>query len=509
MYTSNANQILQPHEFFLPFGGQLDPKNRWCRITLMMPWAELEQQYVKRLLGLGRGRNAYSVRMALGAVLIAQMCGYSDEQLVQQVQENPYMQYLLGLSGFEQTPVFDPSLMVYFRRRLSGEPLEKANEIVSIAEVKRRLEEKAQKERKRQELARKRKKDPPDGEGGTGGKTEQITFDNCGELILDATCVPVDIHYPTDIRLLHEAREWTERCIDAMHRPDIGVKEKPRTYRQEARREYLNISKNKKTKYRQLRKGIRKQLQYLRRNLGIIAAYEAQGRMSLLSDLEQERLETCRMVYAQQKELYETGKSPQGRIVSLHMPFVRPIKRGKAGAETEFGPKVSISMVEGIAFVERISFENFNEGITLMESAERYKQRFGFYPKAILADQIYRNRENLDYCKAHHIRLSGKPLGRPRLSAVWRSLHRQLERLDAGARNAVEGKFGEGKCCAGLDRIATRLVETCWAVIVAGFMSLNLKSILRVLFCAIWKFLRRPWWSQPLPLDVVLLSNTA
>lgn len=483
MYTSHANQILQPHEFFLPFGGQLNTKNRWCRIALMMPWAELEQAYVKKLLALGRGRKAYTVRMALGAVLIAQMCGYSDEELIRQVQENPYMQYLLGLSGFQESPVFDPSLMVYFRRRLSGEPLEKANEIVALAEAKRRLEEKVEKERKQQEREeRRRKKDPPNGEGGSEGKEEQITFDNCGEMLLDATCIPVDIHYPTDLRLLHEAREWMERCIDVMHRPDIGIKEKPRTYREEARRDYLNISKSKKTTYKQLRKAIRKQLQYLRRDLHIIAAYEAQGRCSLLSALELDRLETCRRVYGQQKEFYDTGKSPQGRIVSLHMPFVRPIKRGKAGAETEFGPKVSVSVVEGMVFVERISFENFNEGITLIESAQRYKQRFGYYPKAILADQIYRNRDNLDFCKANHIRLSGKPLGRPRLDPLWRALQRQIERLDAGARNAVEGKFGEGKRCGGLDRIKTQLEETCQAVIAAGFLSLNVKGILRFLF---------------------------
>ena len=188
------------------------------------------------------------------------------------------------------------------------------------------------------------------------------------------------IHYPTDLRLLGEAREWLERCIDVMHRPDIGVKGKPRTYRQEARWDYLNNSKSKKTTYKQLRKAIRKQLQYLRRDLTIIAGYGAQGRFSLLSDLELERLETCRMVYGQQKEFYETEKSPKGRIVSLHMPFVRPIKRGKAGAETEFGPKVAVSVVEGAVFVERISFEDFNEGITLIQSAQRYRQRFGYYP---------------------------------------------------------------------------------------------------------------------------------
>lgn len=489
MYTSNVNQILQLHEFFLPFGGELDANNRWCRITLMMPWAELEQQYVKKLLELGRGRKAYSVRMALGAVLIAQMCGYSDQELVRQVQENPYMQYLLGLRGFQKNPVFDPSLMVYFRRRLSGEPLEKANEIVAMAEATRRLEEKAEKERKQREREeRRRKKDPPHGEGGTGG--EQITIDNCGEMILDATCIPVDIHYPTDLRLLHEARQWTERCIEAMHRPDIGVKGKPRTYRQEARRDYLNLSKSRKTTYKQLRKGIRRQLQYLRRNLGIIEAYEALGRFSLLSGVELERLGTCRTVYGQQKGFFESRKSPQGRIVSLHMPFVRPIKRGKARAETEFGPKVSISVVEGMVFVERVSFENFNEGITLIQSAERYKQRFGYYPEAILADQIYRNRENLAFCKAHHIRLSGKPLGRPQLDPLWRALQRQLERRDSGLRNAVEGKFGEGKRYGGLNLIKTRLEDTCLAVIVTGFFALNLKSILRVLFCRLWNYCR-------------------
>lgn len=69
MYTSNVNQILQPHEFFLPFGGELDGKNRWRRIALMMPRAEWERQYVKKLLALGRGRKAYTLRMALGAVL--------------------------------------------------------------------------------------------------------------------------------------------------------------------------------------------------------------------------------------------------------------------------------------------------------------------------------------------------------------------------------------------------------------------------------------------------------
>jgi hypothetical protein len=424
---------------------------------------------------------------------LAQYCGYSDEELIEQVQENPYMQYFLGLKAFQQEPVFDPSLMVYFRRRLSGEPLEIANEIVAKAEAIRRMEEKAEKERKRREREeRRRKKDPPDDRSDhADNKTKQLCFDNQGELIMDATCIPVDIHYPTDFRLINEARLWTERCIDVMHSPDKGRKRIPRTYRQEARCAYLRIAKSKKVTFKQIRKGIRQQLQYLGRNLRYIAQYEAQGRTVLLSALAEERLKTCRAIYMQQKEFFQTRKSPERRIVSLHMPFVRPIKRGKASAETEFGPKVSISMVEGMVFIERISFENFNEGITLIESAERYKARFGYYPSAIQADQIYRNRENLDFCKEHHIRLSGKPLGRPRLDATWKAAQRIMERIDVGKRNAVEGKIGNAKRCAGLNRIKTRREETCRTAIVAAFMVLNLKKIHRDLFCAFFDRIKR------------------
>jgi IS5 family transposase len=101
------------------------------------------------------------------------------------------------------------------------------------------------------------------------------------------------------------------------------------------------------------------------------------------------------------------------RIVSISQPHVRPIKRGKAGADTEFGAKVSISLVDGVSFVDRISWDNFNEGIDLIGQIKSYRIRFGHYPKSVHADKIYRNRDNRKYCKKHNIRLSGPKLGRP------------------------------------------------------------------------------------------------
>jgi IS5 family transposase len=74
------------------------------------------------------------------------------------------------------------------------------------------------------------------------------------------------------------------------------------------------------------------------------------------------------------------------RIVSITQPHVRPIVRGKAMANVEFGAKLAISVVNGYAFREHWSWDNYNEGSTLQAAVENYRARYGFYPKAVLAD---------------------------------------------------------------------------------------------------------------------------
>ncbi|MBS3974140.1 MAG: hypothetical protein KGZ89_04660 [Actinobacteria bacterium] len=108
----------------------------------------------------------------------------------------------------------------------------------------------------------------------------------------------------------------------------------------------------------------------------------------------------------------------EDRIVSLHMPFIRPIVRGKTNADVEFGAKLAISTVNGFSFMEYLSFDAFNEGSTLVEAVKNYYRRFGCYPKSVIADKIYRTRDNIKYCKSlRHppfwpaIRPSGKRSG--------------------------------------------------------------------------------------------------
>src|SRR5699024_1789426 len=238
--------------------------------------------------------------------------------------------------------------------------------------------------------------------------------DNQGKLLLDATCTPADIAYPTDLGLLNAAREKLEHIIDVLHAPHRGEKKKPRTYRQKARKSYLSAAKQRKLKAKKRRKAVGKQLRFVERDLNIVSKLKKVSPLTSLTKLEYRQLLVISELCRQQRTMYDQrAKRIDDRIVSISQPHVRPIVRGKAKAGTEFGAKVNVSLVQGFALMENLSWDNYNEGSTLQESAERYKTRFGHYPEAILADQIYRNRENRQFCKAKGIRLSGPALGRP------------------------------------------------------------------------------------------------
>ena len=179
------------------------------------------------------------------------------------------------------------------------------------------------------------------------------------------------------------------------------------------------------------------------------------------------------------------------RIVSISQPHVRPIVRGKATADTEFGAKVAISIVDGYAFIEKLSWDAFNEGNTLIESVECYHKRHGYYPEAVQADKIYRNADNLRYCDQYSIRLSGPKLGRPPADKEIQKEQKRLERQDSRERNSVESKFGEGKRRYGMARIMAKLKETAESVICLQFLVINLEHRLRFLFCSFLQYLFR------------------
>jgi hypothetical protein len=305
------------------------------------------------------------------------------------------------------------------------------------------------------------------------------TPSNQGTLIVDATCTPADVAYPTDLNLLNEAREKTEEMIDVMHAPFVGLESKPRTYRQEARKAYLAVAKQKKPGAKKIRKAIGQQLCYLRRNLSTIEQMASGGRLSYLGKRLYRLLLVVQELYRQQQGMYETRTHRiPNRIISLSQPHVRPIVRGKAKSPVEFGAKVSVSLVNGFSFVEKIGWEAYNESCDLIEQIERYHQRFGFYPESVHVDQIYKTRQNRAYCQSRGIRLSGPALGRPIEDAERLKAYRAVCRQDEIDRLPIEGKFGQGKRRFTLARIMAKLAITSETVIMVSFMVMNLEKIL-------------------------------
>ncbi len=360
--------------------------------------------------------------------------------------------------------------MVHFRKRLNLEIVGRINERIvkpSKESGQKEIEEKQEENLEEKKVEKEQK---------------EIEPANQGKLLLDATVAPSDIRYPTDIKLLNEAREQTEIVIDALYQQ---VKEqlpkKPRTYRREARTAYLQIAKQRNPNRKKIRKAMRQQLGYVRRNLAHIDTLIAAG--SMLSELKKNlyrNLLVVSEVYRQQQLMYEQGcHRIDDRIVSITQPHVRPIVRGKSGTPVEFGAKLSVSCVDGQAFLDHLSWDNFNESEDLQQQVELFKSRFGHYPEAVYVDQIYRIRSNRAYCRNLGIRITAPPLGRPVPDDLAVIRKQTLE--DAKVRNQIEGKFGQAKRRFSLNRVMTKLANTSETAIAITFLVMNLEAMLKQL----------------------------
>ena len=485
MYRNDLKQT-EFLDFHIPFGGKLSSGNRWVKLAAMIPWAEVEEAYKQSLEGSGMGAPAKSGRIAFGALVIKERLSITDEETVEQILENPYLQYFLGLHEFRDKPLFDPSMMVHFRSRFGQKDYDAINakiiELATGANLKNSIQADSE--------------NPEEGVIETESDDDEdppAAPPNEGKLLMDATCTPADITYPTDLKLLNEAREKTEAYIDKLHEPFIGKKKKPRTYRKKARRQFLSLIKQKKPGAKKIRKAIGQQLRFIKRNLAHIHCYLENDREALLrlTSYNIKCLQVIHTLYEQQLFMFQTRThSVADRIVSISQPHVRPIVRGKAGKKVEFGAKISISHVRGAyVLLHRLSWDAYNESADLVSQVEAYRERFGCYPASIHADMIYRSRANRAYCKNLEIRLSGPALGRPRKktaeNAAELKAQKKLARQDELDRIPVEGKFGNAKRKGTLDRIMAKLTHTSESVINIGLIVLNLDTWLKEVLLAL------------------------
>jgi hypothetical protein len=440
--------------FETPFEQTLNPSNRWVVLANLIPWDEVCETYQKHKGYSPTGRHPISPRVMIGSIIIKHLCNLDDRETVAQISENIYMQYFLGYASFSNQEPFDASLLTVFRKRLGMDLVNAINEQIVTLKARYDSQQQAPKEQ--------------DQDHDDASDNDNQSSSNKGKLIMDATACPQDIAYPTDLDLLSDARVKSEQLIDQLY--DITIhKEKPRTYRQKARKKYLEVAQNRNKSRKIIRKAIGEQLRFLKRNIRSINRLLDSYATIPLKSKDYKYLLVIQTLYQQQNKMFEQKKhSIDNRIVSIHQPHVRPIVRGKSQAKVEFGAKIQVSLIDGISFLDKLSWEAFNEGVHMLQYIEQYRSRFGFYPKEVLADKIYCTRVNRALLKEKGIRLIAKPLGRPPAVPIH---------LSPGERNPIEGKFGQAKTGYGLNRIKAKLMETSETWIASILLVLNLVKL--------------------------------
>ena len=478
--------------FSHPFDQELSPENRWVKLAEIIPWDALASVYLKQL-STNSGRESVDARMVIGAIIVKHKLHISDRETVAMISENIYLQYFCGLTSFQTKAAFHPTVFVDIRKRMGANSFDAWNALII---------------EKAEDLKPNKKKNSSKNNTDDGGNKT-----NKGTLKIDATVANQQIVFPTDAGLLNTARKQTERVIDLLYKQCPGSTKKPRDYRRIARTEYLVFSKKRRKTRKEIRKFIRKQLGYVKRNIAYIEALLNQlelqrttaaylemfpdmknpyPAMFPLSKRDQKLYWVIQHMYEQQQYMYENKThSVKNRIVNIYQPYVRPIPRGKDKAATEFGAKISASEVDGMSRVEHISWDNFNESVDLKLQAEIYKTTFGHYPELLLADQIYLNRNNRKWLKEHNIRTVGKPLGRPPKQELNAYQKRKLKK-ERNQRNLIEGKFGQAKNAYGLGNIKAKRSDTSQSWISAIFFIMNLITLSKIvdkyaIFCVFFE----------------------
>lgn len=434
MYRSKDRKTAYLFLELFPFGGKLNESNRWLRIAELIPWEELEEEYAKYFSDIGR--PATDAQLMIGLLLLKHITGFSDEEVVQAVSENPYLQAFCGFEQFVTQDILDSSTMTKMRERLG-------------LEFVKELEEKTYKVLIERKIIKAK------------------------GMLIDATVFPEEIKYPNDVGLLNDVREWVVRNIKRIGK---AIGKKYRIYSRTARKDYLNFSKKRTKTKKVIEKAKKQMLQYVRRNIKqlkeAIEKVKATGQRVKQKIIE--RLQVAEKIYHQQREMYKKKVNRiTERIVSFHRPYVRPIKRGKQGKKVEFGGKGALVHVGGFLFLDYFEHRAFAEENLMAEHLLGYVERFGKLPPYVTTDTKYGTLENRELTEELKVRASFKPRGRR--AKMPKAQDRWFKRKQ-GERNRIEGSFGNGKEHYGLDRVRYSIKDGSEIWVRAGILAMNLKA---------------------------------
>ena len=388
------------------------------RLHSVFPFERMAKAAGLSELRLGR-RSIFSPSAKIALMVLKAYTGFSDRQLVEHLNGNIHYQIFCGI-------MIDPSCSITNYKIVSAI----RNGIASRLDI---------------------------------GSLQEVLashwkpyLENLHICMADATCYESHMRFPTDMKLLWECLEWLYRHI-CRHCKKLGIR-RPRNKHSDVARSYLSYSRKRKRKSSRTRMLERRMIRLLEKLL--VQRDEIHGKYgtSLRYTRDyQKRLSIIRKVLAQEKEMFE-GRKVSNRIVSIDRHYVRPIVRGKETKSVEFGAKVNNVQIDGISFIEHVSFKAFNEGIRLKDCIRMQQKLMNVRVRCVVADSIYANNANRKFCTKYGISTSFVRKGRAAKDEQMRRILRSELSKERATR--LEGSFGTQKQHYSLSRIKARNRKT-------------------------------------------------
>jgi hypothetical protein len=278
-------------------------------------------------------------------------------------------------------------------------------------------------------------------------------------LVMDATCYESYLRYPTNIKLLWESVEWLHDLIGHLCK-QLGMP-LPRSKYLKWKKRYESYSKMRRKTKKKKRALTRSLLLLLSKFSSELDRLEAQYGIVMTKD-QYRRRATARKIYSQQHAYFYKGEKPKARIVSLDKDYIRPIVRGKETKAVEFGAKVNKFQIDGISFIEHLSFEAFHEGNRFQDTVFKAQRLTKVKTRLAGADAIYATNKNRNFATRYNIRTDFKRKGR---AGKHEKQRRQLASAITKERaSRLEGSFGKEKEHYHLKKIKarTKATETLW-----------------------------------------------
>lgn len=281
-------------------------------------------------------------------------------------------------------------------------------------------------------------------------------MDNLQVHMTDATCYESYMRYPTDVKLLWEAVSWLHPNICLLYK-SLGLR-KPRTKYDKQAKRYYSYSKKRKRRQVETRVLKRSLLHLLDKLISLTEEVmnRLNGRIKLTPRFYKRYSVICK-VLVQQQPRFE-GKTAKDLIVSIDKSYIHPIVRGKEIKSVEFGAKVNTIQIDGINFIEHLSFSVFHEGIRLPQCVAKQQKLFKRKVSLLAADQLYATNANRRFCSKRQISTGFVRKGRTGKDEEQLKVMRSVLSKERSTR--LEDSFGTEKEHYGLQKVKAGTEET-------------------------------------------------